>query len=132
MKNEKLIEEIRNKRATEKITIEQVTESTHLPAKFIHMIEKGEWEKFPSALHLKGSLKQYMEYLKMDTGIIDEILRSSNTKEPAGKEKTAGGIKNKKTDNIEAIDKKLLQLVIILLFIFLIILMLTTYIMPTT
>ncbi len=127
MTSKELGEEIRNRRTEQEITIDEVTEKTHLPCKFINMIESGNWEGFPSELHLKGSLKIYMKYLSMDAGLINRSFRNDPENQPSGKNTESDKVE---IDHISLIDKKLIHLVAVSL-ILLILLLLASYIMPS-
>jgi cytoskeletal protein RodZ len=66
MKNKLLNEIIKEKRNEKNLSVNKVSKETHIPAKFIKMIEEGIRQGFPSKTHFKGFLKIYCRYLNMD------------------------------------------------------------------
>lgn len=73
-----LLKDERNKKD---ITIDEIAEETRIPLKYIYMIEKGEWDHFPSKVHLRGFLKIYCEYLGFEREKIQEVLNVFEDKE---------------------------------------------------
>jgi cytoskeletal protein RodZ len=85
MENKPINEIIREKRKEKNISIDTLFKEIHIPSKFVHMIENGEWEKFPSKVHLKGFLKIYADYLKIAPPLVDR--RIKEIMEPTTEEK---------------------------------------------
>jgi cytoskeletal protein RodZ len=56
---------IKQRRLEKNISVETIFKEIHVPSKFVYMIENGEWDKFPSEVHLKGFLKLYAEYMEI-------------------------------------------------------------------
>lgn len=54
------------------ISIEQITEDTRILRKFIEAIENDDFSAFPGETYLKGFLRNYSEYLGIDS---DEVIR---------------------------------------------------------
>lgn len=54
-----LSEQLRKKRKLLKISVNELSEKTGIPTKYLHRIENGEWNRLPSAVYTKGFLKKY-------------------------------------------------------------------------
>jgi len=74
MEKDRISDVLRDEREKRKISIEEITEKTRIPLKYIQLLEKGEWEKFPSKVHLLGYMKLYCEYIGLEEKKIKEIL----------------------------------------------------------
>lgn len=74
------------------ISIEEISEKTFIPPKFLRYIEEEKWNKFPSQTHLKGFLKNYLAFLDIPTEILSQYPEifsepaGSQTDLPAGKQ----------------------------------------------
>jgi cytoskeletal protein RodZ len=94
MGNRPFNEILKEKREENNISVETLFKEIHIPSKFIHMIENGEWDGFPSKVHLKGFLRIYADYLKIDPSLVDvcikEIMEPSEEKKAPNGEYTAG------------------------------------------
>ena len=116
---EKLSEIIKRKREMNNFSIEKISEDTRIPKKFIEMIEEEKWEEFPSKIHLKGYLKIYCDYLKIDGVNFDDFIKKVFPEE-------------KKEDEIEEEkeDKKKIFLALFLPLLFLLIFVITLLLLP--
>ncbi len=75
MENMPISEVLKEKREKEGISTEKIFNEIHIPSKFIRMMENGEWENFPSKLHMKGFLRIYADYLKIPKALVEEGLK---------------------------------------------------------
>lgn len=115
---EKLSEVIKKKREMNNFSIEKVSEETRIPRKFIEMIEEERWEEFPSKVHLKGYLKIYCDYLKIDGMNFDDFIKRIFPQE-------------KKEDEMEEVeDKNKIFWALFLPFLFLLIFVITLLLLP--
>jgi len=76
MGNTPINEVLREKRIKEGISTDKIFYETHIPSKFINMIENGEWENFPSRLHMKGFIRIYADYLKIPRQVVEEGIKT--------------------------------------------------------
>lgn len=131
MKNIPINEILKKKREEKGIGEEQVFYEAHIPSKFIHMIENGQWEKFPSKIQRKGFLRIYGEYLGIPSQVIEEGIRQIEEKERQKMDETEKSEeKISETKCAFKIDKHLLYITL-LLFIFLAVLyILVLYLLP--
>ncbi len=74
MEKDKISDVLREEREKRKISIEEITEKTRIPLKYIQLLEKGKWDKFPSKVHLLGYMKIYCEYIGFEEEETKEIL----------------------------------------------------------
>lgn len=63
---------IKEKREQTGTSIEEISEKTFIPPKFLRMIEEEKWYKFPSKTHLKGFLKTELSFLHIPVEILKE------------------------------------------------------------
>ena len=124
LNNKNLGDILKETRTAKKIAIEKVFEETYIPIKFIKMIEDNQWSEFPSEVHLKGYLRLYSSYLKMDSTLIDKYLKE--ILQPESK-----SLKNK-TDVFysKVAEKKIIALLLILVVVFIIIFLLILHLLP--
>jgi len=124
LNNKNLGDILKETRTAKKIAIEKVFEETYIPIKFIKMIENSQWSEFPSETHLKGYLRLYSSYLKMDSTLIDKYLKE--ILQPESK-----SLKNK-TDVFysKVAEKKIIALLLILVVVFIIIFLLILHLLP--
>jgi len=100
------------------------------------MMEKGEWDNFPSLLHMKGFLRIYGEYLKIPAETIEEgikkILEEKDNSSGA-KEDSPCAVPAKKTSAMKKhsmkIDKPMYLLLLLGAFI-IILYLLILYLLP--
>jgi len=78
MKNIPINELLKEKRIEKKISMDTIFKEIHIPSKFIYLIEDGEWEKFPSKVHLKGFLRIYGDYLKIEPSLLEKCLKETS------------------------------------------------------
>jgi len=58
------------------LSIDQVEEATKVRAKYLHAIESGNWNEFPSRIYVYGFVKRYAEFLGLDSNKILEDFRT--------------------------------------------------------
>ena len=86
MEKDKISDILRDEREKRKISIEEITEKTRIPLKYIQLLEKGQWDKFPSRVHLLGYMKLYCECIGFEEEKIKEILSVFKDEEDEEKE----------------------------------------------
>ena len=118
--NQTLPELLKEKREKLNVSVKKVAEDMGIREKFIHFMEEGKWESFPSKFHLRSYLKAYLNYLKMDSSLIETY-----REEIFGEEE-----KKEDEEDSYSIDRKKLLTAISLFFIFLIILIFSFVILP--
>jgi len=67
----KLGEMLRTQRAKKNITLEQAAADTRIREKFLKALEDGDYQSLPGAVYTKGFLRNYAEYLDLET---DELI----------------------------------------------------------
>ena len=77
MKNIPVSELIKQKRLEKNISVETIFKEAHIPSKFVYMIENGEWNRFPSEVHLRGFLKLYVDYLKIEPELVEQCIKDA-------------------------------------------------------
>ncbi|MCX8081843.1 MAG: helix-turn-helix domain-containing protein [bacterium] len=126
-------EVIREKRIKEGIKLEEVFDETHIPIKFLRMIEDGNWEKFPSQLHMKGFIRLYGKYMDIPAAVIEEgINKITETKRDNEQQKDNQDkeeISEEKRELAE-IPARYLCLLFFLIILFVFIYFLTLYFLP--
>jgi len=115
MEKDKISDILREEREKRKISIEEITEKTRIPLKYIQLLEKGQWDKFPSKVHLLGYMKIYCEYIGFEEKKIKEILSVFKNEE---KEEEKEEIENYNDDgkNVKGKKEKIFLIVIPLIF----------------
>jgi transcriptional regulator with XRE-family HTH domain len=71
MPNGKLGEILRARREKKNITLEQAAADTRIREKFLKALEDGDYQSLPGAVYTKGFLRNYAEYLDLET---DELI----------------------------------------------------------
>lgn len=56
-----------------RVTIEQAAQALHIHAKYLHKLEKGDLTDMPAKVYVRGYVKNYAEYLRLNP---DEVLAS--------------------------------------------------------
>ncbi len=134
LNNKNLGDILKETRTAKKIAIEKVFEETYIPVKFIKMIEDNQWSEFPSEVHLKGYLRLYSSYLKIDSTLIDKYLKEILQPEKEVDimhQPESKSLKNK-TDVFfsKVAKKKIIALLLILVVVFIIIFLLILHLLP--
>ena len=120
MERNRIKDILKEEREKRNIKIDEIVEKTRIPLKYIELLEKGQWDKFPSKVHLLGYMKIYCEYIGLDENRIEEILSEFKNEEDEENEEE---IENNNKDGKEKV------LVIILPLIFFIIYFFTFYLL---
>src|SRR3989338_5807748 len=60
-------ETLQQERERQNLTYEDIEKETHIRAKNLEAIEKGNWEVFPSRTYIQGIIKGYGKFLELDT-----------------------------------------------------------------
>ena len=67
MSADRLGEILRERRASKGITLEQAAEDTRIREKFLGALESGDHDSLPGAVYTKGFLRNYAEYLDLNS-----------------------------------------------------------------
>lgn len=127
MKNIPINELIKQRRLEKNISVDTIFKEIHVPSKFVYMIENGEWEKFPSEVHLKGFLKIYADYLKIEPALVEKCIKDATE---SGKEKdTQDDPPGESLQKIFKADKSL-YLLLLLALILIILYLSILYLLP--
>lgn len=62
-------------RNDKKLTLENVEERTKIRKKFLQALEENNWSKLPSLTYARGFIKNYAEFLELDSSYILSIFR---------------------------------------------------------
>lgn len=73
---------LKNSRIAKKLTINQVELKTKIRAKFIEAIESDDYSQLPSLSYAKGFVKNYSEFLGLDSEKILAFFRRQNEEPP--------------------------------------------------
>ena len=65
-------EELSSRRKILSISIEELSQKTSIPTKYLRRIDKGEWEGLPSAVYTRGFLRKYAQEIGYNP---DEIVK---------------------------------------------------------
>lgn len=132
-KDKKLSELLKETRIAGNIALEKVFEDTYMPLKFINMMENGNWSEFPSEAHLKGYLRLYSSYLKIEKDIIDRHIDEIFSEDKKTNGDNADCVKENVKENrlfLNSSERKTIYTLLLLAVIFLIIFFLILYILP--
>ena len=131
--NKTLGDFLKDTRTGRRIPLKKVFEDTYMPVKFIEMIENGRWSELPSEAHLKGYIRLYSSYLKIDPAVIDEYLagimpaeKEANRDNPGSN----GGAEKEGAVLFSPSERKTMCLLLMLSAVFIIILFLILYLLP--
>lgn len=81
---------LKNKREEKKVELETVENNTKIRKKFLQALEADEWQSLPSVIYARGFIKNYAEWLGLDSAYVLSVYRRQlgrNEKEkiiPAG------------------------------------------------
>ncbi len=78
--------QLRQKREALALSLDQVAQATHIRLHYLEALEADQFDLLPSKTQLRGFLRAYGEYLKMDT---DQLIRSLETGSAASPALTA-------------------------------------------
>ena len=70
-------EQLRAQREKKGITLEQAAADTRIREKFLHALEEGDHRSLPGAVYTRGFLRNYSDYLDLDTDELIETFRRS-------------------------------------------------------
>lgn len=70
---ESIGEKLKSTREAKKLTLKDVVKDTNISPTYLEALEEEEFDKFPSETYLIGFLRNYSEYLKLDS---DEIIQA--------------------------------------------------------
>lgn len=66
---------LKNKRQEKKLTLEQIEEKVKIRKKFLLALEENNFSKLPSSTYLRGFIKNYSEFLGLDSAHLISIFR---------------------------------------------------------
>lgn len=75
--------QLKQARIDQEISLEQVSEELHIRIRFLTALEEGDLSVLPSAVQVRGFLRSYADYLKLDS---EEILNSLKQPPPEDEE----------------------------------------------
>lgn len=79
---EQIGQQLRQARETQKLSIEQASNHTHIRARYLQALEEGELGVLPSAVQVRGFLRSYAEFLGLDSkALLAELLRPEGEQE---------------------------------------------------
>lgn len=84
-------ETLRSARERRGLTIEQVAHETRISARFIEALEAEEFEALPAPVYVRGFLRSYANYLKLDPQPLIDQLVGGDEFSPPGPEGFVGG-----------------------------------------
>ena len=120
---------LRERRLKENITFEKIFYEIHLPLKFVRMLENGDWNKFPSQLHMQGFLRIYGQYLNIPASVIEEEIQSIE-KQQREKEKQEEQEKEMIQNTAFPLPKRYIYTLLLLLMFFMLIYLATLHLLP--
>ena len=115
MKRNRIKDILKEEREKKNIKIEEIVEKTRIPLKYVELLEKGQWDKFPSKVHLLGYMKIYCEYIGFDENRIEEILSEFKNEEDEENEEE---IENNNKDGKEKVLVIILPLIFFTIYFF--------------
>ena len=71
-------------RQAREITLDQVSEATHIRVRYLQALEDGNWDLLPSLVQARGFLRAYANFLDLD---MDQLLVEAGSQPKAGGEK---------------------------------------------
>ena len=106
-----ILKEARQKKG---LTLKQISEKTKIRAEYLDALEKGDYSVFASEVYLKGFLKNYAKFLKIDANRALALYRRENINK---KQETINTPKLKSTEKINPTitpEKLIISIVLIL------------------
>ncbi|MBD3362933.1 helix-turn-helix domain-containing protein [Candidatus Dojkabacteria bacterium] len=77
---QKVGEKLQERRLKRGISLKQIAKELKIREKFLKALESGEYEIFPSEVYIKGFLKNYSEFLGMDSERLLKLYRRDREK----------------------------------------------------
>ncbi len=115
MERNRIKDILKEEREKKNIKIDEIVEKTRIPLKYVELLEKGQWDKFPSKVHLLGYMKIYCEYIGFDENRIEEILSEFKNEEDEENEEE---IENNNKDGKEKVLVIILPLIFFTIYFF--------------
>ncbi|MCD6221220.1 helix-turn-helix domain-containing protein [bacterium] len=115
MERDRIKDILKEEREKKNIKIDEIVEKTRIPLKYVELLEKGQWDKFPSKVHLLGYMKIYCEYIGFDENRIEEILSEFKNEEDEENEEE---IENNNKDGKEKVLVIILPLIFFTIYFF--------------
>jgi cytoskeletal protein RodZ len=67
-------EQLRQAREARKLTIQEVAEATKIRSDHVQALDEGNWEVFPAPVYIRGFVRTYAGFLKLDVAaLIDQL-----------------------------------------------------------
>lgn len=82
---------LRSARIQRGLSIEQVAQDTRISARFIEALEDEAFDELPAPVYVRGFLRSYANYLKVDADSLLEELNSGGSRPVAGPDSFVGG-----------------------------------------
>ena len=115
MERNRIKDILKEEREKKNIKIDEIVEKTRIPLKYVELLEKGQWDKFPSKVHLLGYMKIYCECIGFDENRIEEILSEFKNEEDEENEEE---IENSNKDGKEKVLVIILPLIFFTIYFF--------------
>ena len=115
MERNRIKDILKEEREKKNIKIDEIVEKTRIPLKYVELLEKGQWDKFPSKVHLLGYMNIYCEYIGFDENRIEEILSEFKNEEDEENEEE---IENNNKDGKEKVLVIILPLIFFTIYFF--------------
>jgi len=115
MEKDRIKDILKEEREKKNIKVDEIVEKTRLPLKYVELLEKGQWDKFPSKVHLLGYMKIYCECIGFDENRIEEILSEFKNEEDEENEEE---IENNNKDGKEKMLVVILPLIFFTIYFF--------------
>ena len=74
--------QLRQAREAQSQSLDQVAQATHIKIHYLEALEADEFEKLPSAAQLRGFLRAYGEYLRLNSGELVKALEKGSAAPP--------------------------------------------------
>ncbi len=72
-------QQLRQARLSQELSLDQATQATHIRLHYLEAMEADQFERLPSTAQLRGFLRAYGDYLKLDSAALIQALDSSAT-----------------------------------------------------
>lgn len=73
-------EQLRHAREARKLSVHQVAEATKIRTDHIEALEKGDYDAFPASVYIRGFVRTYSTFLRLDVSKVVEDLNNELSK----------------------------------------------------
>ncbi len=85
MQTKKIGQILADERQKQRITLQQLSQTTRIKIEYLQALEKNQFNKLPSSTYVKGFIKAYARVLKLDKNSLQAILRRDFQEKETGK-----------------------------------------------